>query len=115
MKDSTVMRESETLAGVDHMSSEDSFAPNEEELQEVLEIFRQARRGLTEDSVSAVMVLRREIELHQALLDLLLEGKIEAWVIDQNEKVLTSRNLLFRAWPPDEKPVQSESPDEAAS
>jgi hypothetical protein len=92
----------EEMIAADNGSNEEAPEPSEQELQEVLEIFKEARRGLTEDGVAAVLALRREIAIHQALVDLLLDGKIDAEVIDRSEK-LTVRNFRFRALSPDEQ------------
>jgi hypothetical protein len=93
---------------VDADNGSNEKTPSEEELQEVLEIFKEARRGLTEDGVGAVMALRREIAIHQALVDLLLDGEIDAEIIDKNEK-LTVRNFIFRALSADEESADTSS------
>jgi hypothetical protein len=58
--------------------------PTEVELrQEMVAVLREARKGLTEDSIYAVLSLRHTISVYQALVDLLLEEKIRAEVIDK--------------------------------
>jgi hypothetical protein len=99
---------SEEIIDAENGSNEEAPEPSEEELQEVLEIFKEARRGLTEDGVAAVMALRREIAIHQALVDFLLDGKIDAEVIDRNEK-LTVRNFRLRALSADEQLNETDS------
>jgi hypothetical protein len=98
----------EEMIAADNGSNEEAPEPSEQELQEVLEIFKEARRGLTEDGVAAVLALRREIAIHQALVDLLLDGKIDAEVIDRNEK-LTVRNFRLRALSADEQLNETDS------
>jgi hypothetical protein len=113
MKDSRVMSEPEMLAENDSMPSKEPLQPSEQELQaEIVEILSEARRGLTEDSIYAVMALRLDMGIYQALVDLILEGKVEAEVIDEKAK-LTSNNFRFRHRP-DEEPDQTERPVEAA-
>jgi hypothetical protein len=108
---------SETSAEADHSPGEGWVQPSEEELRkEIVEILGEARRGLTEDSIYAAIALRHETTIYQALVQLLLDGKIEAELIDKDEnKNLTSDNFKFRKRPADEEPGQTESPAEAAS
>jgi hypothetical protein len=60
--------------------------------------------------VSAILALRSEIALHQALIDLLLDGQIDAEVIDREAK-LTASSFRFRALPSDEECNERESPN----
>src|SRR2546422_9014271 len=64
--------------------------------EEIIDALRAARKGLTEDGISAVIALRREIQIATVLEQLLLEGALDACMEDKNGALIVS-NFRFRA------------------
>ena len=103
MMDRNVMRfsrntkpEPETLVEADKTSGEAPIQSAEETSRGKIVETIVAARELTEDSIFAVLALRHEIATAQALEQLILEGRVEAKVIDENGR-LTGDNLRFKA------------------
>ena len=78
-------------------------APGDELGQQIIEVFRAARRGLTDDSLAAVFALRHKVSILKAIEELLLEGELDAEMIDKNKDVLETSNFIFRTWPQNEE------------
>jgi len=76
-----------------------SEVPLGTEGDEVLAAFRDAKNGLTEHGMFAVVTIRREQEMLSALEGLLLEGKINAELLAgvSSDAVLTVKDFVFRA------------------
>jgi len=91
--------ESEIVAQTDRTSRDEQLQADAQEYNEIL---RQARRGLTEASLEAVMVLRREMEYRQALMDLLLEGEIEAEIPNDDGGSLTLDHFRWKRARPEQ-------------
>ena len=86
----------EIVAQTDRTLSDEQLQAAAEEYRVIL---RQARRGLTDDSLEAVMVLKRELEYRQLMVDLLLEGEVEAEIYNYQKDILTSDHFRFRLAP----------------
>jgi hypothetical protein len=65
--------------------------------EEILAVLSEAKAGLTEDEILAVMTLRRERAIFETLEDLLLEGVIGAAREAPPDRVATSDDFAFWA------------------
>src|SRR5262249_37662903 len=76
-----------------------SEVPLNTEDEEVLAAFRDAKNGLTEYGMFAVVAIRRQLGVLSALEELLLEGKIDADLLPgvSRDAGLTTKDFLFRA------------------
>jgi len=63
--------------------------------EEIVDALRAARKGLTDGGIGAVIALRREIQIHTALEQLLLEGVRDACVEDENGHLIVSNYRFF--------------------
>src|SRR5215467_11245311 len=75
-----------------------SEVPLSTEEDEVLAAFRDAKNGLTEYGMFAVVTIPRDREVLSALEGLLLEGKIDADLLPgvSSDAVLTIKDFVFR-------------------
>jgi hypothetical protein len=75
--------------------------------EEILNVFRAAKAGLTDDDLEAVLAIRHYRGIIDALEDLVLSGELGAERIDEHEEAITLKNYRFYALSTEEKPEQT--------